>query len=350
MQWEYLGGNRRIAPLILHLRIRWVRSPSSPVHFIRVKHPPHCRSHSLVGWVGPRAGLDNLEKRKMSCPFRDSNPVLQVVTPVPPVITCFFFFLFICISRMERRCKILWRHSARWLAGWLEEKNIELKGMWHASCTVGLLPQELNWSTQNIKQESVSWLLSKPGNSQKRFRIAARWDATICSAFPPTGNHCTRGPDKRSPTVLHRSARQQSSGIPTHMLWHSEHPTKAIGHTDCHLHSTILPNVIARYAQTYCTIFSSKWPQWPHVTAVHPVSPCCPWSHANTWNQFWPHHRVTGCLKIRRLLQKHSAYAFVSFLCISRFFSRIPRQYRSRDPQHKTSQEDTNKLICNKLH
>jgi hypothetical protein len=31
-------------------------------------------AHFTGGWVGPRAGLDTVEKRKVFCPFRESNP------------------------------------------------------------------------------------------------------------------------------------------------------------------------------------------------------------------------------------------------------------------------------------
>jgi hypothetical protein len=41
-------------------------SASRPCRFIPWTH--------LIGWVGPRAGLDAVEKRKIFCPFRESNP------------------------------------------------------------------------------------------------------------------------------------------------------------------------------------------------------------------------------------------------------------------------------------
>ena len=31
-------------------------------------------THFIGGWMGPRVGLDVLEKRKTPCPYRDSNP------------------------------------------------------------------------------------------------------------------------------------------------------------------------------------------------------------------------------------------------------------------------------------
>jgi hypothetical protein len=31
-------------------------------------------THCIGGWVGPTAGLDTVEKRKISCPYRESDP------------------------------------------------------------------------------------------------------------------------------------------------------------------------------------------------------------------------------------------------------------------------------------
>jgi hypothetical protein len=31
-------------------------------------------AHCIVGWVGPRASLNVMEKRKITCPYRKSNP------------------------------------------------------------------------------------------------------------------------------------------------------------------------------------------------------------------------------------------------------------------------------------
>ena len=36
-------------------------------------------THGLEGWVGPKGGLDDLEKKKISCPCRD-RPVRTVVS------------------------------------------------------------------------------------------------------------------------------------------------------------------------------------------------------------------------------------------------------------------------------
>ena len=50
----------------------------APLALRREKAPA---THEVGGWVSPRAGLDDLEKRKISCPCWDSVPeMLSVVT------------------------------------------------------------------------------------------------------------------------------------------------------------------------------------------------------------------------------------------------------------------------------
>jgi hypothetical protein len=39
-------------------------------------------THWIGGWVGPRAGLDTVSKRKIPSPYRDSNPDNPTVQPV----------------------------------------------------------------------------------------------------------------------------------------------------------------------------------------------------------------------------------------------------------------------------
>jgi hypothetical protein len=39
-------------------------------------------THCIGGWVGPRVGLNVMEKRKISCPYREWNPDSSAVHPV----------------------------------------------------------------------------------------------------------------------------------------------------------------------------------------------------------------------------------------------------------------------------
>jgi hypothetical protein len=39
-------------------------------------------SHSVEGWAGPRAGLNIMEKRRIYCPYRESELDSSVVQPV----------------------------------------------------------------------------------------------------------------------------------------------------------------------------------------------------------------------------------------------------------------------------
>jgi hypothetical protein len=44
----------------------------APVGFIAGERAPD--THWIEGWMGPRVGLDIVEKGKISCPSRESNP------------------------------------------------------------------------------------------------------------------------------------------------------------------------------------------------------------------------------------------------------------------------------------
>jgi hypothetical protein len=39
-------------------------------------------THCIGGWVGPSAGLDVIEKRKTSCPYREPSPDTPVSQPI----------------------------------------------------------------------------------------------------------------------------------------------------------------------------------------------------------------------------------------------------------------------------
>jgi hypothetical protein len=66
------GGCGGVAPSFIISALdggEW--SASCPWHFTLGIEPPS--THCIGGWVGSRAGLDSMEKRK-SCPFQESNP------------------------------------------------------------------------------------------------------------------------------------------------------------------------------------------------------------------------------------------------------------------------------------
>jgi hypothetical protein len=72
--WRHVGGSRGIAPLILNLsaRWRWVFNVTS-----RELYPPRKELPGTIWigrWMGPGAGLDVRERRKMSCTCRDAYP------------------------------------------------------------------------------------------------------------------------------------------------------------------------------------------------------------------------------------------------------------------------------------
>ena len=63
---------RSLAPHTLNLgaRWRWVINCTLPIALSPGKDPS---AHGLGGWVGPRASIEILEERDISCPWRVSN-------------------------------------------------------------------------------------------------------------------------------------------------------------------------------------------------------------------------------------------------------------------------------------
>jgi hypothetical protein len=69
-----------IAPCILDLGTRWRWAASRPGRFNPRERAPS--TYWLEGWVGPRAVLDTVVKRKIPSPRRESNPRTPIVQPV----------------------------------------------------------------------------------------------------------------------------------------------------------------------------------------------------------------------------------------------------------------------------
>jgi hypothetical protein len=70
-----------MAPRIhdLGTRWRWVVSFTPRPLYLRERGPG---THWIGGWVGPRAILDAVVKRKIPTPRRESNPKTPIVQPV----------------------------------------------------------------------------------------------------------------------------------------------------------------------------------------------------------------------------------------------------------------------------
>jgi hypothetical protein len=73
-------GNGGIAPRILDLGTKWEYSASRPRCFTPKERA--LGTYWIGGWVGPRAVLDTVVKRKIPRPCRESNPRTPIVQPV----------------------------------------------------------------------------------------------------------------------------------------------------------------------------------------------------------------------------------------------------------------------------
>jgi hypothetical protein len=75
-------GMEIIAPLFLTSTLHvgeW--SASCAPHFILRERATG--TYRIGGWMGPRAGLDAVEKRKNTCPYRELNPSFSTVQLIP---------------------------------------------------------------------------------------------------------------------------------------------------------------------------------------------------------------------------------------------------------------------------
>jgi hypothetical protein len=109
-------------------------SASRPSRFIPRGRAPG--THWIGGWVGPRAVLDAVMKRKIPAPRRESNPTTPIVQPVAQrytdwAITALFakfhrlrktsvFCVVLCNRTWDKICFIFVRH---WRNGTLVEER-----------------------------------------------------------------------------------------------------------------------------------------------------------------------------------------------------------------------------------
>ena len=73
-EWRHEGiqGDQRCSCTHFHLGTRWRWTTSRPGRFTPGGNNPD--TYWMRGWAGPRAGLDVLDKEKISYPCRDSKP------------------------------------------------------------------------------------------------------------------------------------------------------------------------------------------------------------------------------------------------------------------------------------
>jgi hypothetical protein len=90
-QWRYSSTHSLTSALD---RDEW--SASCPGRFTHRERAPG--THWLGGWVGPRAGLDAVVKRKIPSPRRQSNPRTPIVQPVAQRYTDWAITAFSCDS------------------------------------------------------------------------------------------------------------------------------------------------------------------------------------------------------------------------------------------------------------
>jgi hypothetical protein len=101
-------------------------SASRPFRFTPKERVPF--THWMGGWVGLRAVLDAVVKRKIPSPCRESNPRTPIVQPVAQRYTDWSITVLACMEDMWNVYKILtgkpegMRPSRRW------EDNIRIRG------------------------------------------------------------------------------------------------------------------------------------------------------------------------------------------------------------------------------
>jgi hypothetical protein len=83
MPWRCMGLWRYSSTILnVSTKLTWVVSFAPQLHYPQV----NSLWHLLYGWVGPRASLDTMEKRKISRLCQESNRSLSVIQPVTQLL------------------------------------------------------------------------------------------------------------------------------------------------------------------------------------------------------------------------------------------------------------------------
>jgi hypothetical protein len=109
--------------------------------------------HWLGGWVGPRIGLDAVEKRKISCPYRKSNLVSSFVQPVA------YLLHWLSYPRPQYRFVISECSSTERLAGYRIGKALDL-------CSLDILFESRRGHRLYLLRHFPCFLRSLQGNTR----------------------------------------------------------------------------------------------------------------------------------------------------------------------------------------
>lgn len=145
--------SRGISPFILNLSMRWrlvVSFTHQPLYLQR-KNPG---THWIAGWVFPRACLDVLKKKKISCLYQELNPW----SPSPFVHKIFhirFVCPFLCWN-LKHSCTFSLWHLIFWWQWQITLCSSGYDTIWSVLLVVILL-EELVTLKMLQQWEAVSW-------------------------------------------------------------------------------------------------------------------------------------------------------------------------------------------------